>query len=104
MVGDPAWRWRPVIADETLDHVVVPVLSIAPPLALAMLFTIRIALRPLNRIARQAAALGAAVGSGGQLTPLATERLPFEFHQVVSAINAMLTRLEHTLSLQKQFT
>ena len=87
-----------------LDHVVVPVLSIVPPLALAMLFTTRFALRPLDRIARQAAALGAAVGSGGQLTPLATERLPVEFYQVVSAINAMLARLEHTLSLQKQFT
>lgn len=104
MIGDPAWRWRGVMAAEMLDHVVVPVVSIVPPLALAMLFTVRFALRPLDRIARQAAALGTAVGSGGQVTPLATEHLPLEFYQVVSAINAMLARLENTLSLQKQFT
>ena len=103
MVGDPAWRWRAVIADEMLDHVVVPVLSIVPALALAMWLTTRFALRPLERIARQAAALGAAVGTGGKLAPLATENLPLEFYQVVQAINAMLARLEHTLSLQKQF-
>ncbi len=104
MIGDPAWRWRAVMAGEMLDHVVVPVLSVVPPLVLAILFTMRHALRPLDRIARQAAALGAAAGSGGQLSPLATERLPVEFYQVVRAINAMLARLQQTLSLQKQFT
>lgn len=103
MIGDPAWRWRTVIADEMLDHVVVPVLSIVPPLALAIWLTTRIALRPLERIARQAAALGAAVGTGDKLAPLATENLPLEFYLVVRAINAMLARLEHTLSQQKQF-
>jgi signal transduction histidine kinase len=103
MIGDPAWRWRAVIADEMLDHVVVPVLSIVPALALAMWLTTRFALRPLERIARQAAALGAAVGTGGKLAALATANLPLEFYQVVQAINAMLARLEHTLSLQKQF-
>ncbi len=104
MIGDPDWRWRSVMADEMLDHVVVPVLSVVPPLVLAILFTMRHALRPLDRIARQAAALGAAAGSGGQLSPLATQHLPVEFYQVVSAINAMLARLQQTLSLQKQFT
>jgi hypothetical protein len=96
MVGDPAWRWRAVIADEMLDHVVVPALSIVPALALAMWLTTRIALRPLQRIARQAAALGAAVGTGGKLTLLATDNLPLEFYHVVQAIKAMLVRLEHT--------
>ncbi|MDR3533195.1 MAG: HAMP domain-containing sensor histidine kinase [Rhodopila sp.] len=104
MIGDPDWRWRSVMAGEMLDHVVVPVLSVVPPLVLAILLAMRYALRPLDRIARQAAALGVAAGSGGQLSPLATERLPVEFYQVVSAINAMLARLQQTLSLQKQFT
>ncbi|HME27370.1 MAG TPA: HAMP domain-containing protein, partial [Acetobacteraceae bacterium] len=104
MIGDPAWHWWPVIAGEMRDHVAIPLVVAVLPLTLAMLFTVRYALRPLDRIARQAAALGAAVGSGGKLTPLAAEHLPLEFHQVVTAINAMLARLEHTLSLQKQFT
>lgn len=104
MIGDPAWHWWPVIAGEMRDHVVIPLVVAVLPLTLAMLFTVRYALRPLDRIARQAAALGAAVGSGGKLTPLDAGHLPLEFHQVVTAINAMLARLEHTLSLQKQFT
>jgi signal transduction histidine kinase len=104
MIGDPARHWWPVIASEMRDHVAVPLVVAVLPLSLAMLFTVRFALRPLDRIARQAGALGLAVGSGGQLTPLAAKHLPLEFHQVVTAINAMLARLEHTLSLQKQFT
>jgi signal transduction histidine kinase len=104
MIGDPGWRWRTVIADEMMGHVVVPVLSIAPALTLAMLLSTRIALRPLRRIARQAAALGVAAGTGGRLTPLDAANLPLEFNAVVVAMNAMLARLERTLLLQKQFT
>lgn len=104
MIGDPQWRWSVVIAHEMLDHVVVPVLSVVPALTWAMLLTTRLALRPLDRIARQAAALGLAVGSGGRLAPLTTERLPLEFYQVVTAINAMLARLEYSLASQQQFT
>ena len=104
MIGDPAWRWREVLMAEMLDHVVVPVVSIVPALTLAILLATRHALRPLDRVARQAAMLGDAAGSGGTLAHLPTEHLPLEFHQVVSAINIMLTKLETTLSLQKQFT
>ena len=104
MIGDPARRWIGVMADEMLDHVVIPILSVVPVLALAMMLTIGIALRPLERTARQAAALGAAVGSGTRMTPLSTEQLPIEFYNVVIAINAMLAKLEHAFDLQKQFT
>lgn len=104
MIGDPARRWIEVMADEMLDHVVIPILSVVPALALAMMATIGIALRPLERTARQAAALGTAVGTGVRLTPLSTEQLPVEFYDVVVAINAMLSKLEHAFDLQKQFT
>ncbi|HVZ50821.1 MAG TPA: HAMP domain-containing sensor histidine kinase [Pseudolabrys sp.] len=104
MIGDPARRWIGVMADEMLDHVVIPILSVVPVLALAMMLTIAFALRPLERTARQAAALGAAVGSGVRMTPLSTEHLPVEFNDVVVAINAMLAKLEHAFDLQKQFT
>lgn len=104
MVGDPAWRWVEVMANEMFDHVLVPVLTIVPPLALAIMVTIALALRPLKRTSRQAAALGAAVGSGARLAPLSTEKLSVEFYNLVTAINAMLTKLEHAFDLQKQFT
>ena len=104
MVGDPAGRWWRVMGDEMLDHVIIPVLSIVPALGLALMLTAAIALQPLERTARQAAALGAAVGAGVELKPLSTENLPFEFYEVVTAINTMLNKLEHALDMQKQFT
>ncbi|MGE5203760.1 MAG: ATP-binding protein [Acidobacteriota bacterium] len=104
MVGDPAWRWTRVIKTELLDHVVVPVVFIVPALTLAVFFTTRRALRPLNRVAEQAGALGRTVLSGEAFTPLEDEKLPVEFRRVVAAINAMLGRLEQSLTLQKQFT
>jgi signal transduction histidine kinase len=104
MAGDPAWRWRLAIADEMLDHVIVPVLSIVPPLTLAIVLTTRRALRPLARIGLQAEALGKAVRAGRTLAPLPQDHLPLEFSRVVSAINVMLISLERSLEQQKRFT
>jgi signal transduction histidine kinase len=104
MVDDPAWRWVAVIASELVDHVVVPVLFIVPALTLAVYLTARRALRPLTKVARQASELGTAVMSGHSFAPLPSERLPLEFSSVVAAVNAMLGKLERSLTLQKQFT
>ena len=104
MVDDPAWRWLGVIVSELFDHVVLPVLFIVPALTLAVYLTARRALRPLTKVARQASALGTAVMSGRSFAPLPSERLPLEFSSVVAAINAMLGKLERSLTLQKQFT
>jgi signal transduction histidine kinase len=104
MIGDPGGRWWGVVADEMLEHVIIPILSVVPALGLAMMLTTAISLRPLERTARQAAALAEAVGGRARLTPLSTEKLPREFYEVVTAINAMLGKLEHAFDLQKQFT
>ncbi|HXP72813.1 MAG TPA: HAMP domain-containing sensor histidine kinase [Stellaceae bacterium] len=104
MVDDPAWRWVGVMESELLDHVVLPVLFIVPALTLAAYLTARRALRPLTKVARQAAELGTAVMSGRPFAPLPDERLPLEFRSVVTAINAMLGKLDRSLTLQKQFT
>jgi signal transduction histidine kinase len=103
MLGDPAWRWVGVIEEELLDHVVLPVLFIVPALTLAVFLTARRALRPLTRVAGQATELGKAVMSGRPLAPLPDEKLPLEFRNVVAAINAMLAKLERSLTLQRQF-
>ncbi len=104
MVGDPDWRWREVIASELMDHVVVPALTIVPILTLVMFLTTRSAMRPLTRIADQASRIGASVVAGASPDRLPEAGLPREFAAVVTAINAMVARLERSLSVQKQFT
>jgi signal transduction histidine kinase len=104
MVDDPAWQWMSVLGEELLDHVVVPTFFLVPPLMLAMYFGARRALRPLTRVAAQANELGAAVKAGRSFAPLTAEGLPLEFTGVVSALNAMLAKLDRSLTLQKEFT
>ena len=104
MVDDPAWQWIGVLGRELLDHVAVPILFIVPALMFAVYFVTRRALRPLTHIARQASELGGAVASGRTFAPLSDEGLPREFDGVVTGINAMLAKLDRSLTLQKDFT
>jgi signal transduction histidine kinase len=104
MLGDPDWEWAEVITAEMLDHVVIPALIVVPALTLAMIAATRHALRPLQRIADQAAELGNAVTAGRKLAKLPEAGLPLEFSRVVAALNAMLGKLEQSLEQQRQFT
>ncbi len=104
MVDDPAWQWIGVLGRELVDHVGVPMLFIVPALMFAVYFVTRRALRPLTRVARQASDLGGAVTSGRSFAALSNEGLPREFDGVVSGINAMLAKLDRSLTLQKEFT
>ncbi len=104
MLGDPDWEWCEVITSEMLDHVVLPALIVVPALTLAMFVATRHALRPLRRIADQAGNLGSAVAAGRKLAKLPEADLPFEFSRVVSALNAMLEKLDRSLEQQRQFT
>jgi len=104
MVDDPARQWIGVLGRALLDHVLVPTLFIVPALMLAVYFATRRSLRPLTRVARQASELGNAVASGRPFAPLFDEGLPTELDGVVAAINAMLCKLDRSLTLQKEFT
>lgn len=104
MFGDPAWMWRDALAQELFDHVILPVLVVVPGLTIAMIITVRLALRPLARITDHARELGLAVGSGRGLAPLPSSGLPREFQEVVHALNVMLARMERARRLQQQFT
>lgn len=104
MVDDPAWRWTGVLGQELLDHVAVPALFIVPALTFAVYWTTRRVLRPLTRVARQASELESAVASNRSFAPLSGEWLPLEFDGVVAGINAMLAKLDRSLTLQKEFT
>ena len=103
-LGDPDWEWGEVITSEMLDHVVLPAVIVVPALTLAIFAATRHALKPLRRIADQAAELGSAVAAGRKLTTLPETDLPLEFSRVVSALNAMLEKLEQSLEQQRQFT
>ncbi len=104
MVDDPAWRWTTVLFKSIFDHVAIPVLAIVPALTLAVFLTTRRVLRPLTRVAGQASELGNAVMVGRPIAPLSDDKLPLEFRGVVGAINAMLAKLDRSLTLQKEFT
>ena len=104
MRGDPDWRWRAVIGGEMMDHVVIPSLTLVPIMTLVMLLATRNALRPLGRIAEQARRMGGAAEAGTSLAPLPAAGLPRELAAVVAALNLMLSRLERSRAIQKQFT
>ena len=104
MVGDPDWRWRGALWNEVRDHVLVPVIFIIPALVIVILMTTAVALRPLSRVASQAAALEQAVSAGETLIPLSENNLPQEIGSVIAAINAMLRSLERAFNIQRQFT
>ncbi|MBS0518179.1 MAG: HAMP domain-containing histidine kinase [Proteobacteria bacterium] len=104
MVNDPAWQWMRVLGRELLDHAVVPTAFFVPALMIAVYFGVRRALRPLAKVARQADALGGAVTAGRPFVPLSADGLPLEFTGVVSGLNAMLAKLDRSLTLQKEFT
>jgi len=104
MIGDPNWQWREVLYSEAIDHVLIPVGFIVPPLTLVMFLVVRQTLRPLRRVADQARMLGGEAALGRPLRPLADNGLPLEMQSVVLAINALLAQLQLTLEHQKQFT
>ncbi|MGC8474798.1 MAG: sensor histidine kinase [Acetobacteraceae bacterium] len=104
MLGDPDWQWRSVLRGEMMDHVIIPLLTLVPVLTLVMLLTTRTALRPLGLVAARAGAMSTAAAHGQTLAPLPADGLPRELASVVAALNAMLARLQRSMSIQKQFT
>ena len=104
LIGDPAALWREVIVEEVIEHVVIPVILIVPPLSFAIFLALRSALHPLSRIAECARDLAIEVDSGAPLQELQAEDLPREALDLVAAINVLLQKLKSMLAQQKQFT
>ena len=77
---------------------IVPLLAVAPLLALFVWFGVARGLRPLERVA---AALGKR--SPGALEPLAEVGLPNEVRPLVHALNGLLGRLDRALGAQRAF-
>ncbi|MGO9673299.1 MAG: sensor histidine kinase [Methylocella sp.] len=104
MRGDPAWLSREVLLQEILEDAAMPVLVLIPALTLAVFLIIQSTLRPLTAIADQARTLGALITEGRRLAPLSYSGLPRETMDLVSAMNAMLKKVDCLLDQQRQFT
>ncbi|RRJ84028.1 ATP-binding protein [Aestuariirhabdus litorea] len=90
---------RSELTDEIVLHALLPLLLIIPLLLVVIWWVVGRGLSPLLRVSRQ-------VTSRDQhnLAPLDTEQVPEEVEGVVSAINALLKRLDDALSRERQFT
>lgn len=104
MIGDPAFSFIDVIFDDLVKQILIPALFIIPTLTLAIFLTTRAVLRPLRRLSYSANHIGTAVARGQALVPVPESGMAKEFASMAATINAILTKLDHSLQLQKQFT
>lgn len=104
MIGDPAFAAGGVIFDDLVTHILIPALFIIPTLTLAIFLTTRATLHPLRQISDGANRIGMAVARGQGLERVPEGGMAREFTEVASTINAVLTKLDHSLQSQKQFT
>lgn len=104
MVGDPAFAFGGILFDDLVDKILIPALFIIPALTFAIFLTTNAALRPLRRLSDNASHIGTAVARGQALVPVPENGMTKEFANVAVTINTILTKLDHSLQLQKQFT
>lgn len=90
--------YRNVVA-EVAEHVILPLLLIAAPMALAGRWVIRRSLAPLDRAALEIEAAGSA--DRGFRVP--TRALPEETLPFVSAVNRLLSRLDEAATRHEAF-
>ncbi len=91
-------RTRQRLAAEAAGRSVLPLLAVAPVLAIAMGWLIARSLRPLNRLAAQVRERDAA-----SLAPLPAADMPAEAAPLVRSLNALLDRLGQALDSQRAF-
>jgi two-component system OmpR family sensor kinase len=96
-IAQPMSARRDLAASMAL-HTIAPLLVVMPFLVLLVWYTIRRALRPLDRVA-------AAVGrrSSSALEPLSEQSVPNEVQPLVHALNGLLHRLGTALDGQRAF-
>lgn len=104
MIGDPAFAVGGVIFDDLVMHILIPALFIIPALTLAIFLTTRAVLHPLRILSDSAKREGIAVARGQALGTVPEGGMVREFIEMASTINAILTKLDHTLQSQRQFT
>ncbi|HKT98412.1 MAG TPA: ATP-binding protein [Paraburkholderia sp.] len=76
----------------------LPVLALLPLLALTIAVTVRLSLRPLERIGRRAAKVDL-----HELKPLDAQKAPVELRPFVESINRMIERLSVLVNAERKF-
>lgn len=89
-------RIRRQLAVKAAFHSVLPILWLAPLMALAAWWLVAATLAPLRRVADEVKQRGEQ-----RLRPLPTEGLPSEVAPLVAALNALLARLAESLDTQR---
>ena len=91
-------RIRSKLAADAALHTVKPLLLLAPLMAIVVWWVAALTFRPLREVAADVRRR-----DEQSLTPLPTEGLPEEVAPLVSALNALLQRLGHSLDTQRAF-
>jgi len=84
---------------EVATQTILPLLTITPFLVIFIYLSISRALRPLEKLAHEAAAR-----TPDSLAPLSTTRVPTEARPLVVAINRLFGRVARTLDNERRFT
>ncbi len=87
------------IVDEIIDHVVLPLLVLIPPMAIGVVWVVRQSLRPL----RDAASQIEAARSAQRGTRIETSSFPSEALGFADAVNRLLARLDDAAARQEAF-
>jgi len=98
--GDGIRPYVPVIANEIVQHVVLPLIPLSLLLLLFNIFAVRRVLQPLQRAEAEVDALDA----DNVLLRLSEAPEPREVNTLVRAVNRALTRLDETMAILRGFT
>lgn len=98
--GDGIRPYVPVIVDEIVQHVLLPLIPLSLMLLLFNIFAVRRVLQPLRRAEAEVDALN----SDNVLLRLSEAPEPREVNTLVRAVNRALTRLDETMAILRGFT
>ncbi len=98
--GDGIRAYVPVIADEIVQHVILPLIPLSLLLLLFNIFAVRRVLEPLRRAEAEVDALD----PDNALLRLSEVPEPREVNALVRAVNRALTRLDETMAILRGFT
>ena len=98
--GDGIRPYVPVIANEIVQHVALPLIPLSLLLLLFNVFAVRRVLKPLQRAEAEVDALD----PDNVLLRLSEAPAPREVNTLVRAVNRALTRLDETMAILRGFT
>jgi signal transduction histidine kinase len=98
--GDGIRPYVPVIANEIVQHVILPLIPLSLLLLLFNVFAVRRVLQPLRRAEAEVDALD----PDNVLLRLSEAPEPREVNTLVRAVNRALTRLDETMAILRGFT